>query len=122
MGVFIMSEKLTVPLMGGLLAGIAASLCCVGPLVLLLLGFGGAWVSNLAALELYRPVFIVMAIAMLIIVYFQLYKSATNQSCEEGKVCAKHPTQRLYKGLFWGVAVVVLASIASPYLIPFIYG
>ncbi|MBS0307555.1 MAG: mercury transporter MerT, partial [Proteobacteria bacterium] len=28
----------------GVLAAIGASVCCVGPLVLLLLGIGGAWV------------------------------------------------------------------------------
>lgn len=117
-----MSEKLTIPLIAGLLAGIAASLCCVGPLVLLLLGFGGAWVSNLTTLEPYRPVFIVIALTALIIVYFQLYKSVANQPCAEGKVCAKPLTQRLYKALFWGVVVVVLTSIASPYLISLIYG
>ena len=117
-----MSEKVTVSLIGGLLAGIAASLCCVAPLLLLLLGFGGAWVSNLTALEPYRPVFIAVALTALIIAYFQLYKSAANQPCEEGKVCAKPPTQRLYKGLFWGVVAVVITSIASPYLISLIYG
>lgn len=35
----------------GVLAGIGASVCCVGPLVLLALGIGGAWVGNLTALE-----------------------------------------------------------------------
>ena len=117
-----MSEKLTISLMGGLLAGIATSLCCAGPLVLLSLGFGGAWVSNLVALKPYRPIFIVLALAALVIAYSFIYQPASDQACEEGKVCAVPPVKRLYKGLFWGVAMVVLASIASPYLISTIYG
>lgn len=32
-------------------AAILASACCLGPLVLLTLGLGGAWVSNLTGLE-----------------------------------------------------------------------
>ena len=47
-------------LAGGVLAGIGASACCVGPLLLLSLGVGGAWIGHLTALEPYRPVFIVL--------------------------------------------------------------
>lgn len=117
-----MSEKFSLPLIGGLLAGIATSLCCIAPLVLLSLGVGGAWISNLTALEPYRPVFIVLACAMLVIAYFQLYGTTDKQLCEEGKVCAEPSTQRLYKKLFWCVVAVVLVAIASPYLISVIYG
>ena len=42
-------------LVAGGVAGIGASLCCVGPLVLVLAGVGGAWVSALSALEPFRP-------------------------------------------------------------------
>ncbi|TSA38014.1 MAG: mercuric transport protein [Methylococcaceae bacterium] len=117
-----MSEKITVPLIGGFLAGIGASLCCVAPLVLLLFGFGGVWVSYLTALEPYRPIFILIAIALLIFVYFQLYKSTTAQQCDKNVVCAELSTQRLYKVLFWSVVTMVIISIASPYLISFVYG
>jgi len=40
------------------LAAIVGSLCCVAPLVLLTLGISGAWISQLTALEPYRPIFI----------------------------------------------------------------
>ena len=39
-------------------AAIIGSLCCVAPLVLLTLGISGAWISQLTALEPYRPIFI----------------------------------------------------------------
>ena len=42
-------------LVAGVAAAIGASVCCLGPLVLLMLGIGGAWIGNLAAFEPYRP-------------------------------------------------------------------
>lgn len=117
-----MSKKVNMPLLGGLIAGIAASLCCVGPLLLLLLGIGGAWVSNLTALEPYRLIFIGIALLALSIAYQRIFRARPEQSCEEDKICAQPQVDRLYQWLFVGVVVVVLASIVSPYLIPLIYG
>ena len=117
-----MLEKIAAPLAGSLLAGFAASACCVGPLVLLLLGFGGAWISNLTALEPYRPVLIGMALIALFIAYQRIYRAKPEQPCEEGEVCAKPQANKLYKRLFIGVLVVVVISIASPYLVPLMYG
>jgi mercuric ion transport protein len=39
-------------LLAGVIAGIGASVCCVGPLVLLGFGISGAWIGNLTALLL----------------------------------------------------------------------
>ena len=117
-----MFEKIAVPLAGGLLAGIAASACCVGPLILLLLGFSGAWLSNLTALEPYRPVFIGIAFVAMFIAYLRIYRPKLEQSCEKGETCAKPQVDNLYKWLFIVVLVVVLTSIVSPYLVPVIYG
>jgi mercuric ion transport protein len=38
-------------LLTGGLAAILASTCCLGPLLLVMLGFSGAWIGNLTALE-----------------------------------------------------------------------
>ena len=104
-----------VSLFGGVVAGIAASLCCVGPLVVLMLGMGGAWVSNLTALEPYRPVFIILSLFALFYAYRSIFAKG---DCEDGKVCAAPPVRSSYKLMFWLVAVMVLLSIASPWLIP----
>ena len=37
------------------LAAVGASVCCIGPLVLLALGIGGTWISYLTAFESYQP-------------------------------------------------------------------
>jgi len=38
-------------LVAGSIAAILASTCCLGPLILVTLGFSGAWIGNLALLE-----------------------------------------------------------------------
>jgi mercuric ion transport protein len=42
---------------GGILGVLAASSCCVLPVVLFPLGLSGAWISNPTPLEPYQPVF-----------------------------------------------------------------
>ena len=54
-------------LLAGGLAAILASTCCLGPLVLLMLGVSGAWIVNLTALG-WRLV----AIAALVVVLWLL--------------------------------------------------
>lgn len=44
--------------LGGILGAIAASSCCVIPLILFSLGIGGAWIGNLTALAPYKPLFV----------------------------------------------------------------
>src|SRR5207245_8407831 len=41
-------------LFAGGLAAILASTCCLGPLILISVGFSGAWIGNLTVLEPYR--------------------------------------------------------------------
>ena len=53
--------------------GFGASACCVGPLLLLSLGIGGAWIGHLTALEPYRPVFIVLTVLFLGLAFWKLY-------------------------------------------------
>jgi mercuric ion transport protein len=48
---------------GAIAAAVAASACCIGPLVFALLGIGGA--GFLVALEPYRPVFTVVTVGLL---------------------------------------------------------
>lgn len=42
-------------LIAGTVAAIGASVCCIGPFVLLAFGIGGTWVSSLTAMAPYRP-------------------------------------------------------------------
>ncbi len=73
-------------LIAGGLAAILASTCCLGPLVLVALGFSGAWIGNLTVLEPYRPLFIGAALVALFFAWRRIFRPA--QACKPGDVCA----------------------------------
>ena len=104
--------------LGGL-AAILASTCCLGPLVLIALGFTGAWIGNLAKLEPYRPLFIGVALVALFFAWRRIYRPV--EKCLPGEVCALPQTKHLYKVLFWTVAVLVLVALSVPYVAPLFY-
>ena len=104
------------PIAAGVLAAIGASVCCVGPLVLLALGISGAWISNLTALEPYRPVFIGLTLVFLGLAYRRLY--LVPQVCTPGAVCADPSVMKRQRLLFWLVTAALLALVAIPWLVP----
>jgi len=103
---------------GGLAAALASS-CCLGPLVLVMLGFSGAWIGNLTALEPYRPVFIGVAVIALYFAWRRIYPPVPK--CAPGEVCALPAVRRLYRLLFWLVVALVMIAIGFPYVVPFFY-
>lgn len=105
-------------LVGGLSA-ILASTCCLGPLVLITLGFSGAWIANLTILEPYRPIFIGTTLIALFFAGRLIWRPAT--ACTPGTVCAIPRVKTSYKMLFWVVAALVLVALAFPYAMPFFY-
>jgi mercuric ion transport protein len=106
-------------LAGGLLAGMGASACCVGPLLLLSLGIGGAWIGHLTALEPYRPIFIALTVLFLSLAFRKLY--VVPQTCVTGDNCVADRTRRVQRILFWVFVPLSLASIASPWILPLFY-
>lgn len=103
----------------GGLAAILASTCCLGPLVLVAVGLGGAWIGNLTKLEPYRPLFIAVALVALFFAWRRIYRPA--EKCLPGEVCALSQSKHLYKVLFWVVAGLVLIALSFPYIAPFFY-
>lgn len=106
-------------LVGGVLASIGASACCVGPLLLLSLGVGGAWIGNLTRLEPYRPVFIALVLVFLGLALRKLY--FVPQSCDPEALCAADHTRRRQRMVFWIVSPLLLGLIALPWLLPIFY-
>lgn len=100
-------------------AAIAASLCCVGPLVLVMLGIGGAWVSNLRVLEPWRPLFIVLTAVFLVLAFRKIWRPAT--ACAPGAACALPENNRRYKILFAVIAALSGALLAFPLIAPWFY-
>lgn len=106
-------------LVGGVLAGIGASACCIGPLLLLSMGIGGAWIAHLTALEPYRPLFIVLTVLFLGLTFWKLY--LVPQSCTAGDTCIADRTRKVQRVLFWVLLPVVLLIVASPWILPLFY-
>ncbi len=104
-------------LFAGGLAAILASTCCLGPLVLVALGFSGAWIGNLTVLEPYRPLFIGAALVALFFAWKRIYRPV--QACKPGEVCAIPQVRATYKLIFWIVAVLVPGRAWISYVVPF---
>lgn len=103
----------------GGLAAILASTCCLGPLILVTLGFSGAWISNLTVLEPYRPVFIGVALVALYFAYQRIFRPV--QACQPGQVCALPQVRSTYRLIFWIIAALAAVALVYPYLLPLFY-
>ena len=106
-------------LFAGGLAAILASTCCLGPLILVALGFSGAWIGTLTALEPYRPIFIGVALVAMFFAWRRIFRPV--QACKPDEVCAIPQVRTTYKIIFWGVSVLVLIALGFPYVVPFFY-
>jgi len=103
----------------GGIAAVLASACCLGPLVLIALGVSGAWIGNLAALEPYRPWFIGFALVAMVFAWRRIYRPV--EACQPGDVCAIPQARKIYKVVFWIVALLILTALAFPYVLPLFY-
>jgi len=94
---------------GAVFAGVAASSCCLGPL-LFSLGVGG--LGFLARLEPYRPILILAVIGLLAFAFHRTYwRSLT------GKDCCPPARRRAQRIFFWAAVVLALGGIFFPYLL-----
>ena len=106
-------------LLGGAAAAIGASACCAGPLLLVVLGVGGAWGSRLVALEVYQPYFIAVALALFGCAFFKLYRKP--EDCAPGEACAIPAVRQRQRVIFWFVAVAAAALMSFPLYVPLFY-
>ncbi|MDE3186490.1 MAG: mercury transporter MerT [Acidobacteriota bacterium] len=106
-------------LMAGALAAIGASVCCVGPLVLLALGIGGTWVGNLTAMEPFRPWFIGLTLLFLGLAFRKLYLGP--RVCAPDTPCADPRALKRQRITFWIVTTLLLVLLAVPWFVPLFY-
>lgn len=104
-------------LIASVLAALGASVCCVGPLVLLTLGIGGGWIANLTMMEPLRPWFIAATLLFLGLAFRRLY--LLPQVCDPGSVCADSIVLKRQRLVFWAVSLALLALLSVPRLAPF---
>jgi mercuric ion transport protein len=104
---------------GGVLGALAASSCCVPPLVLVSLGVSGTWIGSLSIMAPYQPFFIGATIALLGYGYYLVYWRA-KQACAPGEACARPVPSRLTKLTLWIATVLVLVAASFNYVVPFL--
>ena len=107
------------PLVAGVVAAIGASVCCVGPLVLLAMGISGAWIGNLTALEPYRPIFIGLTLLFLSLSFRQLY--VVPRACAPDKACVDLRVVRRQRLTFWPVTALLFCLLLVPEVVPLFY-
>ena len=106
-------------LLTGAGAALLASTCCLGPLVLVALGFSGAWIGNLTAMEPYRPYFLSAGVIAMFFAWRHIYRPVEN--CKPGEVCAIPQVRTTYKLIFWVVAALIVVAFGFPYVLPMFY-
>ena len=116
-----MSRLLSTPgsVVAGAVAAIGASACCAGPLLLVILGVGGAWGSRLVALEPLQPYFVATALVFFGFAFRRLYRK--QEDCAPGAVCALPTARRRQRAIFGVVAAVAAALMAFPLYAPVFY-
>ena len=102
---------------GGLLGAVAASSCCIVPLMLFGLGVSGAWIGNLTQLAPYQPCFIVVTLGFLGAGYWLVFRDS-EAVCVDGEVCARPLPRRLVKTVLVVATVLVLAVLGFDFLAP----
>ena len=105
-------------LVGAGLATLGASVCCVVPLVLVLLGISGAWISTLTALDPLRPWFSAAAVLSLAVAFWMLYRPAAQ--CGVDGSCIEPGTLRRRRRWLWFATAIIALLLLFPYYIVWI--
>jgi len=102
---------------GGLLGAVAASSCCILPLVLFSLGVSGAWIGNFTRLAPYQPWFIAATMIFLGYGYWLVYRSA-RLTCADGDACARPLPNRTIKIGLVLATILAVAAISLDFIAP----
>lgn len=94
----------------GVLASLIASVCCIGPLVLTLLGVSGA--AALVKFEAIRLPLIILVVVLFGVAGFTLYRK--RNSCEVGSICADPKKFKKMVIVYWIGLVIAFLGITSP--------
>ncbi len=94
-------------LTGGMLAGLAASLCCIGPLLSLSLGLGSFAASTWFVQ--WRPVLLGVTFVLLGAAWYLAYRRR-NAACADG-ACVRPPGRAVRTSLWLGTLVALGAAV-----------
>src|ERR1700688_262460 len=100
---------------GGLVAALAASSCCILPLVLFGLGVSGAWIGNFTRLAPYQPWFIAATLAFLGYGYWLVHRSS-RRACADGEACARPLPNRVVKTSLILATILVATALGLDFI------
>lgn len=96
---------------GAVVAAVAASLCCILPVVAIALGLGAFGIASV--FESLRPYLLVVVGLALAFCFYRIY--FRREKCGEGQVCSAKPIGRFNQLLLWVATITVFAIAAFPY-------
>jgi len=103
---------------GSVLSGVLASACCLGPLVLTLLGVSGAALAH--RFEPLRPYLLATTYGLLAGAFYLTYRPRQAE-CGPGELCAMPRASRLGKVMLWIGTVLVILATAFPWYSQYLF-
>ncbi|MGH7457368.1 MAG: mercuric transporter MerT family protein, partial [bacterium] len=104
-------QKTALSTIGSVVTAIVASLCCIGPAVLAIVGAGSF--GAFAAFEKYRPYFIGVTAVLLGAAFYLTYRKR-EVLCEDG-TCKIQGAGKWNKIGVWSATIIAALAIAYPY-------
>lgn len=98
---------------GAISSAIVASICCIGPLTLALLGLVGG--ALLLKLEPYRPFFLAATALFLGAAFHLTYRRPRPEECAPESACALTASRETRRVVLWVVTIIVVLVAAFPY-------
>lgn len=99
------------------MASILASLCCIGPLILTLLGVSGA--AALSKFEFLRLPMTGLVLLLFGVTGFVLYRK--RKSCEPDSICADPKKFKKMISFYWIGLVLAILMVSSPVWIAWLF-
>lgn len=104
--------KTSLASVGGIAAAVIASLCCIGPVLVVFLGVGG--IAAFSVFEVYRPHLIGLTVLLIGLAFYLTYRKR-EVKCEDG-TCKVETASEWTKTGVWGATLLAIAAIGFPYL------
>jgi mercuric ion transport protein len=105
---------------GGMIGALLVSSCCLAPLLFVLVGVSGAWISNLTALEPYRACFAAIALAFIGLGFWRVYLRP-RAACADGTYCAAPRSLMVIKTVLWIATALVALALTTDWWAPYFY-
>lgn len=103
---------------GAVATAFAASLCCTGPVMGVLVG-AGALGASATRLQPLRPLFLGLTFGLLGFAFFRAYRLRPDV-CTDQSICTP-ASARLTRVVLWCAAFVVLLLVTFPYYVNFLF-